>query len=182
MSRRRFPRLAPVARSNQILRMSEQTEAPASTCVLCDRAVPRVQLPAGPTVGFCPTCAADLNLLPVEDLSRLSQEEIDRLPFGHIALDPEGTVLRFNAHEARKSGLDPRNVVGRSFFREVAPCTSVQAFAGRYEQMVRGECSTAQRFRYVFRFRGSERLVQIFLSYLPARGEGLIIVRELSHV
>lgn len=162
--------------------MSEHTEAPASTCVLCDRSVPRVQLPAGPSIGFCAACAAELDLLPVEDLSHLSPEEIDRLPFGYVSLDPEGIVLRFNAHESRRSGLDPREVVGRDFFREVAPCTSVQAFAGRYERMVRGEGPTAERFRYVFRFRGSERLVQVFLSYIPSKAEGMIVVRELSHV
>jgi len=162
--------------------MSDQTEAPASSCVLCDRAVPSVARPRGPSVGFCASCAANLELVPTDDLTALSPRELNRLPFGYIALDAAGVVLRFNAYEERLSGLNARDVVGRHFFSDVAPCTSVQSFAGRYEQMVRDAERAAERFRYVFRFRGGERLVQIFLTYLPDRREGMIVVRELSHL
>lgn len=162
--------------------MSEHIEAPASSCVLCDRPVPSVARRAGPAVGFCAGCAAELDLVPIDDLTQVPASEIDRLPFGYIALDRAGVVLRFNAYESRLSGLQPRDVIGRHFFREVAPCASVQEFAGRYERMVEEDQVASVRFRYVFRFRGGERLVQIFLAYVADRGEGLIIVRELSHV
>ena len=162
--------------------MSERIEAPASTCVVCDRAVPTLRQRMGPTVGFCASCAAELDLVPTEDLSELLPSEIDRLPFGYIALDRDGTVLRFNAYESRLSGLQRDDVVGRSFFGDVAPCAAVREFGGRYEDMVAAGRTAAERFRYVFRFRGNERLVQIYLSFIPERGEGLILVRELSHV
>lgn len=162
--------------------MSESTWTPASTCVLCDRHVPRRRRPAGPTVGFCAACAAELDLVPAEDLLGLGPEEADRLPFGFIALDRDATVLCFNAYESRLSGLAARDVIGRGFFREVAPCAAVQEFAGRYEAMVREDRAGVETFRYVFRFRGGERLVQVFLTYFPEKGEGLVIVRELSHV
>ncbi|HEX6902917.1 MAG TPA: PAS domain-containing protein [Thermoanaerobaculia bacterium] len=120
--------------------------------------------------------------MPVEDLRDLAPEVVESLPFGFIRLDTEGNVVRFNSYESRASGLDPRTVLGRNFFHEVAPCTAVQEFAGRYERMVHAGLPAVESFRYLFRFSGGERLVQIFLSYLPDKEEGLVIVRELSHV
>jgi hypothetical protein len=36
------------------------------------------------------------------------------------------------------------------------------------------------RFRYVFRFNGGARLVQISMTYVPAEQRGIIIVRDLD--
>ncbi len=62
----------------------------------------------------------------------MTDHELDALPFGVVEMDREGTVLRYNAAESRSSGLPPERVVGRHFFRDVAPCSDNRLVAQRY--------------------------------------------------
>jgi len=48
-------------------------------------------------------------------IERLSEQEIDRLPFGVIRLDAEGTVKLYSATEAQLSGY-PGDPLGHNFF------------------------------------------------------------------
>ena len=95
-----------------------------------------------------------------DDLSALSAAEIDALPFGYIALAPDGTIRKYNRYEADLARKDPQEVLGRNFFREVAPCTQVQEFEGRFRQLAGGETpEPALSFDFEFRFRhGSQRV------------------------
>ena len=65
-------------------------------------------------------------------LQGLDNDELDELPFGDIQMDLEGTVLRYNATESSYSGLPRDRVVGRHFFRDVAPCSNNRSVAQRY--------------------------------------------------
>lgn len=146
------------------------------TCVLCDRPL------AGSTsnIGFCPQCAGELGMMPVEDLMNLSAADLDLLPFGFVTVDEEGTVEAFNAFESQLSGLQAARVLGRNFFRDVAPCTAVKEFEGRYRAMVQAGQPGMERFRYIFRFNSGERLVQITMTYLPEKKKGVLIVRNMD--
>ena len=150
------------------------------TCVLCDRSFPADRPRTGPPIGFCASCAAELGIVPAEDLLAFPPDACDRLPFGFITVDRDGTVVGFNAFETGYSGLAPQEVVGRSFFHDVAPCTSVKEFEGRFRQMVEADKPEIARFRYVFRFKGGERLVQVSMTYVPSEQRGIIIVRDLD--
>ena len=55
-------------------------------------------------------------------LDALTDEELDVLPYGVVAMDKRGRVVRFNHAEAECSGLRPEEVIGRHFFDEIAPC------------------------------------------------------------
>lgn len=66
-------------------------------------------------------------------LQRLSADELDGLDFGVVEMDHQGQVLRYNATESRYSGLPVDRVVGRHFFRDVAPCSNNRHVAHRYE-------------------------------------------------
>jgi photoactive yellow protein len=151
-----------------------------STCVLCDRTFPADRPRTGPPIGFCASCAAELGIVPAEDLLSYSREACDGLPFGFITVDADGVIVGFNAFETSYSGLSAPEVVGRSFFHDVAPCTSVKEFEGRYRKMVDAGTPDIARFRYVFRFRGGERLVQVSMTYVPSEQRGIIIVRDLD--
>jgi photoactive yellow protein len=149
------------------------------TCVLCDRPL----TPGGglePHIGFCPTCAAELGMIPAEDVLGLTARDLDLLPFGFVTVDENGIVEAFNAFESELSGLQAARVMGRSFFRQVAPCTAVQEFEGRYKAMVEKGEPGMDRFRYLFRFNSGERLVQITMTYLPDKKKGVLIVRNLD--
>jgi photoactive yellow protein len=58
----------------------------------------------------------------------LSDEAVDRLPFGVVRLDDAGKVLRLSAAEALQAGLGRRSVTGLAFFTDLAPCMGRQAF------------------------------------------------------
>jgi len=62
----------------------------------------------------------------------ISEEELDSLPHGVIQLDAEGVVLRYNAFESGLSGLSKPKVLGKNFFKQIAPCTDIQQFYGRF--------------------------------------------------
>ncbi|MEM9194220.1 MAG: PAS domain-containing protein, partial [Myxococcota bacterium] len=67
---------------------------------------------------------------------RLDEASLDALPYGLVVVDSEGRVLLFNDTESRFVGLSRTKVVGRNFFRDIAPCTRVQQFEGRFREFV----------------------------------------------
>ena len=107
----------------------------------------------------------------------LSAADLDRLPFGTIQLDREGTVLSYNRAEAELTGRDPRRVVGRNFFEQVAPCTNVREFAGRFrEGVAKGELHAV--FPYRFDFEMAPRDVTVTLFYSQTTSTAWVFVRE----
>ena len=66
------------------------------------------------------------------DLDTLAADELDRLDLGVIGLDPAGGVLVFNDAASALSGLSREAVLGRNYFREVAPGTNTPGFFGRF--------------------------------------------------
>ena len=95
----------------------------------------------------------------------VSEAELDSLPYGVIQLDPVGTVLRYNAFEASLSGLNKQKVVGKNFFKQIAPCTDLQQFHGRFSYGVAaGELHCTFRFHFVFKDRPCDVTVTLFYN------------------
>lgn len=112
-------------------------------------------------------------------IEQLPEKELDALPFGAIQLDENGTILSFNQHEAGLTGRDPQRVVGRNFFREVAPCTNVQEFQGRFAEGVsRGQLH--ETFPYRFDFQMAPRDVTVTLFYSKITRTAWVFVREVT--
>ncbi|MPZ38710.1 MAG: PAS domain-containing protein [Rhizobiales bacterium] len=61
---------------------------------------------------------------------QMSQDELDRLPFGVILLDRESSVVFYSKTEGRLSGYAPRSPLGQNFY-DVAPSMDTDAFRGR---------------------------------------------------
>lgn len=113
----------------------------------------------------------------LEEISQMSEDQLDALPFGAIRLDTDGTILKFNMSESRLTGRDPRRVTGRNFFTDVAPCTNVQDFAGRFrEGMARKELHAI--FPYRFDFEMAPRDVTVTLFYSKQTESAWVFVRE----
>ncbi|MGA9392637.1 MAG: PAS domain-containing protein [Candidatus Sulfotelmatobacter sp.] len=94
----------------------------------------------------------------------MPEKELDALPHGVIQLDAQGKVLRYNAYEQRLAGLTREKVVGKNFFKQVAPCTDVQEFYGRFREGVAlGKLHC--KFRYRFTFKKNPRNVTVTLFY-----------------
>jgi photoactive yellow protein len=95
-----------------------------------------------PTARTAPTADA------VYDADGLSSAELDALPYGMVQLDSTGRVLRYSSEESRLSGRAAAECVGRDFFHDVAPCTRVAEFYGRFRDGV-----SARQLDAVFTFR-----------------------------
>jgi photoactive yellow protein len=114
---------------------------------------------------------------PVEDLSDIEPVLFDALPFGAIQLAGDGTVIAYNRGESALSGLAPEAVLGRNFFREVAPCTSVKEFGGQFEAMrAKGEDGRA-KLRFLFTFAHGAKLVEIVMVYRAATDTSTLLVK-----
>ena len=109
-----------------------------------------------------------------DEVGRMSAAEIDELPFGAIQLDGSGTVLAYNRYEAALAGRERAKVVGKNFFREVAPCTRVREFFGAFEEGVRRR-ELDEVFDFVFRFPQGDRHVRIRMV-LPKVASGAVSV------
>ena len=115
----------------------------------------------------------------LEQIDRMSPDELDALPFGAIRLDTDGKIITYNMTESRLTGRDPKRVVGRNFFTDVAPCTNVQAFAGRFrEGMAKKELHAI--FPYRFDFEMAPRDVTVTLFYSKQTGGAWVFVREAN--
>ena len=66
----------------------------------------------------------------------LNTAQLDSLPFGAIQLNHEGIILQYNDYESRLAGVDKSRAVGKNFFTEIAPCTDVKEFRGRFTEGV----------------------------------------------
>ena len=100
----------------------------------------------------------------VSEVGLLTPEELDALPFGAIQLDATGKVLIYNKAEEKISGRSASEVVGKNFFRDVAPCTRVQRFFGAFQAGVeRRELNEV--FDFTFRFPTGARDVRIRMIY-----------------
>ncbi|MBV8518919.1 MAG: photoactive yellow protein [Acidobacteria bacterium] len=116
-------------------------------------------------------------LQQLEAIGLMSETELDALPFGAIRLDATGTVLSYNAAESKLTGRDPKRVIGRNFFTEVAPCTNVQSFAGRFREGVsKGELHAI--FPYRFDFKMAPRDVTVTLFWSRQTSTAWVFVRE----
>lgn len=67
------------------------------------------------------------------DALRDDPAEYDRLDFGLVVMDLEGTVTAYNTVESRFAGVSPKRAVGLNFFTDVAPCTNNYLVSGRFE-------------------------------------------------
>jgi photoactive yellow protein len=102
-----------------------------------------------------------------ERIENLAEEEFDALPFGAVKLDADGRVVQYNAYEAKLAKRDPRLVIGRNFFTEVAPCTNVQEFAGRFRS---GVDAGSLNVTFPYRFLFPERYIDVEITMMLAPG------------
>ena len=112
-------------------------------------------------------------------IDSMNPAELDALPQGAIQLDRDGKILQYNASEERLANTKKANVVGKNFFTDVAPCTDVQAFHGRFRDGVRRKELHAT-FRYHFPFKKNPADVAVTLFYSIRTETVWVFVRKLE--
>jgi len=106
---------------------------------------------------------------------------LDLLPYGIIVLDVDGNVVFYNDREEEIAGRDRTDVLGRNFFTEIAPCTQVAEFHGRFRDAITGEGLTAE-FGFRFPFQPKARDVEIAMTgfHVDGRPLCLVAVRDVT--
>jgi photoactive yellow protein len=99
------------------------------------------------------------------DLAQASAvENVDELPFGVIVVDRKGTILEYNRYESDMTGFSRERVIDRNFFRDVAPCTAIRDFEGRFEEFLSSHDTSIEPFEFVFPFaKGPQRVTIVFV-------------------
>ncbi len=87
-------------------------------------------------------------------LDRLTDDELDAVPYGVIQLNAEGRILSYNRAEADDTGWGLQRPIHRDYFSEVAPSAFVAEIFGRYV-----EAFSSHHLDDVFRFTFSHGLL-----------------------
>jgi photoactive yellow protein len=124
---------------------------------------------------ICRPCSATLRGIPL-----LTEEELAEMPYGVIELDPSGSVLIYNKAEETLSGKDSASVIGKNFFREVAPCTSVKNFEGRFIDFLSSEAES-ETFKFTFLF--PKRTTKVSIAFVKTkRSSAFVLVKSVTEI
>lgn len=109
----------------------------------------------------------------------LQGSDLDALPFGMIQLDRDGRILKFNNTEARMARINRERQIGKRFFDEVAPCTKVREFYGRFQDGL-AKRTLYETFGFVFKFDHGWRNVAITMMYSDKTDSVWVLVSQQS--
>ncbi len=112
----------------------------------------------------------------LETIATLPESSLDQQPFGIIRLDRTGRVLSFNSYEERLARKTRADVIGKNFFVDVAPCTRVKEFYGRFLEGIEQRYLNTT-FAFVFAFTFGPRDVHVSLYYKQADDTIWVLVR-----
>ncbi len=124
-------------------------------------------------------------LPPMNDGSRdldVLKALMDELPLGVIVLDTAGEVVFYNRYEEQLAQRDRVNVIGRNFFREVAPCMRVAGLVTHFERLGEQPLHVDLDFQFDFPFIPRPRDVRIRLRSFEADGApyGVLYIEDCS--
>lgn len=115
-----------------------------------------------------------------EVLTRIPRKGRDRMQFGIIELDLRGTIMAYNMGEAKVSGRNAADMIGKNFFSDIAPCTKTPEFYGRFKAGVeKGNFSA--RFDYLFNHEMNPVAVRVsmMMSTIDDENRVLLLIRVL---
>jgi photoactive yellow protein len=107
------------------------------------------------------TLAYHLPVVQIEQIPNLSEAELDALPQAIIRLDKTGKILYYSHAQAELAQRTIATTVGLNFFAEVAPCTAVRDFQGRFNDFVAKAEVRIESFTFDFRFPWGLKKVSI---------------------
>ncbi|MFP4130760.1 MAG: photoactive yellow protein [Thiohalospira sp.] len=96
-------------------------------------------------------------------LAKMKDGDLNNLAFGAIQLDGDGNILQYNAAEGDITGRDPKAVIGKNFFKDVAPCTDSKEFSGRFKEGVKNGDLNAM-FEYTFDYQMQPTKVKVHMK------------------
>jgi photoactive yellow protein len=115
----------------------------------------------------------------LDQVDDLSAAELDALPYGIIQLDVRGVILKYNATESQLARLPQQEQIGKQFFVDVAPCTKVREFYGRFRDGVAAEVLD-ETFHFHFPFVHGPRDVTVRLFYSKRTRSVWVIISDID--
>lgn len=115
-----------------------------------------------------------------ERLFALDRAELESYPDGVIILDRTGQIVRYNKAEATLARRDATTTIGLNFFNDVAPCTAVQDFKGRFDAFAAQTGAGVERFDFTFRFAWGRQDVGITMMRRAGEDEIALLVSRRS--
>jgi photoactive yellow protein len=109
----------------------------------------------------------------------MSNRELDELPFGVIRLSNEGVILAYNKAESAISSNKAKDVIGKRFFDEVAPCAKVSAFYVEFLRLTSQSVNGRKELSFMFRFETGALAVKITLLYDARKECTLVLVKPI---
>lgn len=111
-------------------------------------------------------------------LANMDKNQLDNVAFGAIQLDANGLIQQYNAAEGDITGRDPSKVIGKSFFRDIAPCTNSPEFKGRFDEGVKsGSLNTM--FEYTFDYEMQPTKVKVHMKKALTGDSYWVFVKRL---
>ncbi len=111
-------------------------------------------------------------------MAKLGEGQVDDLAFGAIQLDDEGKILKYNAVEGAITGRDPKEMLGKNFFKDVAPCTQTPEFEGRFKEGVKnGDLNVM--FEYTFDYKMTPTKVKVHMKKALADDTNWVFVKRV---
>ena len=114
----------------------------------------------------------------LDRIDQMDDASLDRLAFGVIAFDSETRVLRYNAREARFSGLRAHQLLGQAMFTELAQCMNNYLVAQRFEDARAAGDPLDATVDYVLTWRMKPSKVQLRLLYAPDSALSYVLLRH----
>jgi photoactive yellow protein len=111
-------------------------------------------------------------------IDALNPDQLDSLPFGAIQLDHDGIILQYNDYESRLAGVGKSRAIGKNFFTDIAPCTNVREFRGRFTEGVARK-QLHEKFQYHFSFKKNPMDVTVSLYYNEFTDSTWIFIRPV---
>lgn len=110
-------------------------------------------------------------------LAKMSDADVNNLSFGAIKLDGTGKILFYNDTEGKITGRNPKDMIGKNFFTEVAPCTKRPEFYGVFQEGVAsGNLDTL--FEYTFDYKMNPVKVKVHMKTAMNKDGYWIIVKR----
>jgi photoactive yellow protein len=116
-----------------------------------------------------------LSLPTSQSMPEVDFATLDLLPYGIIVVDEEGRILFYNAREEEIANRRREDVLGKNFFTEVAPCTQVLEFYGRFQETMH-RAGLVVDFHFNFPFPERAREVEITLTSFRKDGSSLCLI------
>lgn len=111
-------------------------------------------------------------------IAKMSAADIDQVAFGAVQVDGKGTILQYNAAEAMITGRDAKDMAGKNFFTDVAPCTKTPIFFGAFENGVKNGNLNAM-FEYTFDYKMAPTKVKVHMKKALVGDTYWIFVKRL---